>query len=152
VCEQEAPLVCQIFNWHEIARWRGIRLADFLDHVGLGIRPENFLSFRSGDGEYFETLTLEEARDARTMLAFGINGDPLPHQHGGPVRLVVPFLQGYKSVKWVTRIEAFRHDPAGVKRLLAQSVSGELGKAWVDRLGIAPAGSVSARPTPPTRP
>jgi DMSO/TMAO reductase YedYZ molybdopterin-dependent catalytic subunit len=50
-----------------------------------------------------------------------MNGEPLPHQYGGPLRLWVPFLQGYKSVKWVHLIRAFRKNPLGIKRLLGQS-------------------------------
>jgi DMSO/TMAO reductase YedYZ molybdopterin-dependent catalytic subunit len=88
-----------------------------------------------------ETLS-RRRRDRRTMLAFGLDGEALPHEYGGPLRLVVPFLQGYKSVKWLTRIEAFQHDPAGIKRLLGQSKTGALGRAWLDRLGIVP-------PSPP---
>ncbi len=138
VYEQVAPLVCQIFNWYEMARWRGVLLSDFIERVGLDVPRDGYLSFHSGDGEYFETLALHEALDPRTMLAFELNGGPLAHEYGGPLRLVVPFLQGYKSVKWLTRIEAFQHDPAGIKRLLGQSKTGALGRAWLDRLDIVP--------------
>ena len=78
------------------------------------------------------------------MLAFELNGQPLPHEYGGPVRLLVPFLQGYKSVKWLERIHAFKHDPSGIKRLLGQSTTGDLGQAWVKRLDILPAGAPEA--------
>ena len=138
VYEQVVPLVCQIFNWYEVARWRGVLLCDFIERAGLDVPRDGYLSFHSGDGEYFETLALHEALDRRTMLAFGLDGEALPHEYGGPLRLVVPFLQGYKSVKWLTRIEAFQHDPAGIKRLLGQSKTGALGRAWLDRLGIVP--------------
>ena len=47
-----------------------------------------------------------------------------------PWRLVVPFLQGYKSVKWVGSIKVTKHDPIGIKRLLGQSKTGHLGLAW----------------------
>lgn len=144
VYEQEAPIVCQIFNWHEVARWRGIRMVDFIDHFVFEALSAAFLACHSADGEYFETLSIEEARDPRTMLAFELNGEPLPHEHGGPVRLLAPFLQGYKSVKWLERIHAFKHDPAGIKRLLGQSKTGELGQAWVKRLNVLPAGSPQA--------
>jgi hypothetical protein len=49
---------------------------------------------------------------------------------------VVPFLQGYKSVKWVRSIRAFRHDPVGIKRLLAQSKTGYLGAKWLEEYAI----------------
>jgi DMSO/TMAO reductase YedYZ molybdopterin-dependent catalytic subunit len=137
--ELEAPLICQIFNWYEIVRWRGIRLCDVLDAYALDTHTDGYYTFHSRDGQYFEVLSRDEARDPRTMLAFGLNGGLLPEEHGGPVRLVVPFLQGYKSVKWVGSIQAFRHDPAGIKRLLGQSKSGALGQAWAERFGIEPA-------------
>jgi DMSO/TMAO reductase YedYZ molybdopterin-dependent catalytic subunit len=72
------------------------------------------------------------------LLAYGLNGQPLPDVHGGPLRLVVPFLQGYKSVKWVRSIRAFRTDPIGIKRLRGQSRSGRLSQEWRDRLAIVP--------------
>jgi DMSO/TMAO reductase YedYZ molybdopterin-dependent catalytic subunit len=143
--ELEAPLICQIFNWYEVARWRGVRFRDFLDAHGLEAHPEGFYVFHSRDGQYFEVLSRDEARDPRTMLAFGLNGGPLPQEYGGPVRLVVPFLQGYKSVKWIASIQSFRHDPAGIKRLLGQSKSGALGQAWAERFAIEPA-APSTRP------
>jgi DMSO/TMAO reductase YedYZ molybdopterin-dependent catalytic subunit len=144
VYDQEAPIICQIFNWCETARWRGIRLVDFIDHFMFEALSADYLAFHSADGEYFETLSMQEARDPRTMIAFEMDGAPLPHEYGGPIRLLAPFLQGYKSVKWLERILAFKHDPAGIKRLLGQSKTGELGQAWVQRLDIAPVGSPDA--------
>ncbi len=134
----EADLVCQIFNWHERITWTGFRVADVLAAFEVDAHPEGYLKFSSADGQYFETLSLDDARDPRVMLVTGMNGEPLRHEYGGPVRLVVPFLQGYKSVKWVDRIEAFRHDPAGIKRLLGQSKTSAMGQAWIDRLAIVP--------------
>lgn len=145
--ESQEDLVCQIFNWHESVRWTGFRLSDVLDAFGPEGHQEGFLKFSSGDGQYFETLSMDDARDPRVILAFGMNGQPLAHEYGGPVRLVVPFLQGYKSVKWLDRIEAYRHDPAGIKRLLGQSKTARLGQAWLDRLGIIPP---SGRPSDPS--
>ena len=141
-----APLVCQIFNWHEVVCWRGVRLADVLAAAGVAAHPEGFYAVSSRDGHYFETLSRAEADDPRVLLAFGLNGGPLPHEYGGPLRLVVPFLQGYKSVKWVGGVQAFRHDPHGIKRLLGQSKSAELGQAWRERLGIAPASTPQHAP------
>lgn len=134
-----AALVCQIFNWHEVGDWRGIRLADVLDRFELATHEEGYYAFFSGDGQYFETLSRDEARDPRAMLAIGLGGQDLPHEYGGPLRLFVPFLQGYKSVKWLSGIQAYRHDPAGIKRLLGQSKTGRLGQSWLTRLGIEPA-------------
>lgn len=146
--ELPAPLVCQIFNWHEDVVWGGVVLAKALAALGLSVSPGGYYAFRSRDGQYFETISDDEARDPRVLLATHLNGEPLPHQYGGPVRLIVPFLQGYKSVKWVEAIEAYPRDPVGIKRLLAQSKSGHLGPAWRDRLGIAPAGGRPGDPPP----
>ena len=141
-----APLVCQIFNWHESVTWKGFLVSDVLEACGLEVNHEGYLVFRSADGQYFETLSVDDAHDARVMLAFGMNGGPLPHRFGGPLRLVVPFLQGYKSVKWVNRIEAYPRDPIGIKRLLSQSKTGRLGQAWLDKLAIVPP---TGRPSDP---
>lgn len=143
-----APLVCQIFNWHEDVVWGGIVLADALEALGLPVSSGGYYAFRSGDGQYFETISDDEARDRRVLLATHLNGEPLPHAYGGPIRLVVPFLQGYKSVKWVETIEAYPRDPVGIKRLLAQSKSAHLGQAWRDRLGITPAEGRPGDPAP----
>ena len=60
---------------------------------------------------YFEGLTLEEARNELTMMVTGIYGHPLPKQHGAPIRLVVPWKYGYKSIKSVIKIELSSRRP-----------------------------------------
>ncbi len=52
-------------------------------------------------------------RDPQTMLADALGGQPLPHEHGGPLRLVVPVQLGYKNVKWVSRLEVTDEQRAG---------------------------------------
>ncbi|MBI3610677.1 MAG: molybdopterin-dependent oxidoreductase [Nitrospirae bacterium] len=130
------PIICQIFNWSEEVEWEGIKLADFLNHVGLETGPDGYCSFYSRDGHYFETLSSDEVRDDRVLFAYGLNGSPLPSEYGGPLRLVVPFLQGYKSVKWVRAVRVFRRDPVGIKRLRGQSRSAELSEEWRKKYGI----------------
>ncbi|MBI3995783.1 MAG: molybdopterin-dependent oxidoreductase [Nitrospirae bacterium] len=132
------PLICQIFNWSEVVEWEGIRLVDFLDQAMLGTVPEGYYAIYSRDGHYFETLSRDQARDPRVLLATGLNGAPLPDPHGAPVRLVVPFLQGFKSVKWVRAIRAFRRDPLGIKILRGQSKEAQLSEAWRKKYGIEP--------------
>ena len=134
----EMPLICSIFNWVEVVEWEGVRLGDFLDFVGFTVPSEGYLAFYSQDGHYFESLPGYMAQDPLVLLATGLNGQPLPLEHGGPLRLVVPFLQGYKSVKWLGGIRAFAHDPAGIKRLLGHSKTGLLGNAWRERYSAVP--------------
>ncbi len=122
-----SPLVCQIFNWSERPEVEGVRLRDLLDAKKINAPEDGYFAFHSADGLYFEGLPNSLARDPRVLLVFGLNGQPLPLQYGGPVRLWVPFLQGYKSVKWVHLIRAYRKDPVGIKRLLEQSKTALLG-------------------------
>jgi sulfoxide reductase catalytic subunit YedY len=60
---------------------------------------------------YHEGLTLAEAMNELTFLAVGIYGHPLPKQHGAPVRLVVPWKYGYKSIKSIVKIELIDYQP-----------------------------------------
>jgi DMSO/TMAO reductase YedYZ molybdopterin-dependent catalytic subunit len=143
-----APLICQIFNWAEVVEWEGVRLSDLLQLAGVETHQEGYVAVSSRDGVYFEGLSMDEALDPRVLLATGLNGTPLPREYGGPLRLVVPFLQGYKSVKWVGGIRAFRHDPVGIKRLLAQSKIARLAPPWRERFGIVPPGGRSGDPDP----
>lgn len=117
--EVPAHVTCLMFGFTRPVRWRGVRLADVL--AGIDVPP--FLSFWSWsttatkEGErFFETLPRRYAFDPRTLLAFGMDGAPLPKEHGGPLRLVVPFLQGYKSVKWLSRIDLTDEDEVGYKK------------------------------------
>ena len=79
-------------------------MADLLSAAGpqAGAR---FITFHAHDGVYTDTLGLEQALAPETLLADRLDGAPLPPDHGGPLRLVVPTQLGYKSVKWVVRLE-----------------------------------------------
>ena len=92
------------------ARWTGVLLAPLLEELGLQARAEQVLS-RSVDGWTCSTPTsaVTDGRDA--MLAVAMNGEPLPFEHGFPVRMVVPGLYGYVSAtKWVTELELTTFD------------------------------------------
>jgi DMSO/TMAO reductase YedYZ molybdopterin-dependent catalytic subunit len=83
--------------------WKGVRLADIIDRAApqAGVRAVEFESF---DGAYTETLTLEQARRDDVMVAYELDGKPISAAHGGPVRLYVAPMYGYKSLKWLQRI------------------------------------------------
>jgi DMSO/TMAO reductase YedYZ molybdopterin-dependent catalytic subunit len=88
------------------ARWLGARLADLLREAGLHRDADQLVS-RSADGMTLGTPTsvVMDGRDA--LLAVGMNGEPLPLEHGFPVRMVVPGLYGYVSAcKWIVDLEA----------------------------------------------
>jgi DMSO/TMAO reductase YedYZ molybdopterin-dependent catalytic subunit len=87
------------------ARWLGVRLADLLDEAQPLDGADQVVG-RSADGWTCGTPTavLRDGRDA--LLAVGMNGEPLPVQHGFPVRVVVPGLYGYVSAcKWIVELE-----------------------------------------------
>ena len=90
------------------AKWQGVRLKDVLDEAGVQPGATQVVS-RSIDGWNCgsPTAAIMDGRDA--LLAVAMNGEPLPAEHGYPVRLVVPGLYGYVSAtKWVTEIELTR--------------------------------------------
>jgi DMSO/TMAO reductase YedYZ molybdopterin-dependent catalytic subunit len=85
-------------------KWGGVTPAAVLDKAG--VKPEGkFVVFHAYTGEYADSLPMDLVRDPQTVLADMLDGQALPADHGGPVRLAVPKQLGYKSVKWVTRIE-----------------------------------------------
>ena len=85
-------------------RWKGVRLADILD-VAAPTATATAIRFRSFDGEYTESLTLDQARRDDVIVALEMLGRPVTHDHGGPVRMYVAPMYGYKSTKWLSAIE-----------------------------------------------
>lgn len=97
------------------ARWIGVRLSDLLREAGVrppseGGRADQIVA-RSVDGMTIGT-PVEDVMDGRdSLLALGMNGEPLPFEHGFPVRMVVPGLYGYVSAcKWIKDIELTTFD------------------------------------------
>ena len=110
--------------WSMVIPWIGFPLADLLNHVGLraGARYVRFESFddpsimpRAAQGlldwPYTEALRLDEAMHPLTILAVGMYGELLPNQNGAPIRLVVPWKYGFKSIKSITRISLLEDQP-----------------------------------------
>ncbi len=84
--------------------WSGVALPDLLAAAGVlpGARALRFTSF---DGVYTESLTLAQARRRDIIVATSMLGKPVTRDHGGPVRLYVAPMYGYKSIKWLDGIE-----------------------------------------------
>ena len=85
-------------------RWTGVRLTDLFARVKPHPRAHG-VTFVSAEVPYVDALTLQQASLPDVLLAYEMDGKPLPREHGAPVRLVMPEMYGYKSVKWVQRIE-----------------------------------------------
>lgn len=112
------------------ARWGGIRLADILRQIGL--RPDaKHTAFAGQDASpehpdsYIKSIPLEKALNPHTILALTMNGEPLPEEHGGPVRLLVPGWAGTYSVKWLTHIIALKKPWDGFWMNQAYRVDGQ---------------------------
>ena len=84
--------------------WSGVKLSDLLDEVG--VKPAaKAITFVSFDGTYTDSLTLSQARRPDVIVATRMLGQPVTRAHGGPVRLYVAPMYGYKSVKWLGGIK-----------------------------------------------
>jgi DMSO/TMAO reductase YedYZ molybdopterin-dependent catalytic subunit len=83
--------------------WSGVRLSRLLERAG--VQPSGrALRLTSFDGTYTESLTLDQARLPDVLVALKMLGGDVTHDHGGPVRLYVAPMYGYKSVKWLSGI------------------------------------------------
>ena len=113
---------------HDV-KWVGVRLADLMDQAGVkagawGVR------FHSFDGVYTETLTMEQARRDDVIVAYELEGKPVSAAHGGPARLYVAPMYGYKSIKWLERIEITETEPpAGYWEVRGYDTDAWIGKS-----------------------
>lgn len=105
------------------AEWTGVSLADVLAEAGLTSRAvytahegADASVKNPGEQAISRGMRIEKALEPHTLLAFAMNGEPLPHLHGGPLRLVVPGWPGSLSQKWLTRIRIRdrEHDGPGM--------------------------------------
>jgi DMSO/TMAO reductase YedYZ molybdopterin-dependent catalytic subunit len=83
--------------------WAGVRLGDVLA-LAKPAPGAHALEFVSAEVPYVDSLTLEQAGLQDVMLAYEMDGKPLPRVHGAPLRLVIPDMYGYKNVKWLKGI------------------------------------------------
>ena len=112
---------------HDVA-WKGVRLGDVLDRAG--VQPEaRAVHFTSFDGAYSESLTLDQARRRDVLVAYELEGSPLSDEHGGPVRLYVAPMYGYKSLKWLDTIVLTKHVQEGYWETRGYDVDGWVGKS-----------------------
>jgi DMSO/TMAO reductase YedYZ molybdopterin-dependent catalytic subunit len=98
-----------IQGWSGVARWGGVSMQAIVDLVRP--RPEArwvvFYSLAEGpeEGAYYDAHPIEHMGHHLTMLAYDMNGEPLPYGHGAPLRLRNEIELGFKQVKWIAGIE-----------------------------------------------
>ena len=110
--------------WSMVIPWNGFELADLLEMVGVQAgakyvafetanRPDEMpgVRFPTLDWPYVEGLRLDEAMHPLTIMATGIYGKTIPNQNGAPIRLVVPWKYGFKSIKSIVRITLTEDEP-----------------------------------------
>jgi len=111
--------------WSMVVPWVGFELADLLKRVGVQpsakyvafetlVRPEEMIGQkrRTLEWPYREGLRLDEAMHPLTIMATGLYDEPMPKQNGAPIRLVVPWKYGFKSIKSIVRISLTDKQPA----------------------------------------
>jgi len=110
--------------WSSVVPWVGFELKDLLDRVGVqpsakyvafetAVQEEVMVGVQRGvmDFPFVEGLRLDEAMHPLTIVAVGVYDEPMPKQKGAPMRLVVPWKYGFKSIKSVVRISLVEDEP-----------------------------------------
>jgi len=100
-----------IEGWSQISHWGGVRVKDLAEHFNLGTRngsapsnerPDdlfNYMALSTPDGKYYVGIDTQSALHPQTILAYEMNGAPLPAGHGAPLRLIIPTKYGVKNLK-----------------------------------------------------
>ena len=89
--------------------WEGVSLDTLLE--GVETAADYVMAF--SDGGYTTNLPLEDLRNNKAWVAFNYDGEPLEAEHGGPARLLVPYLYFWKSAKWVRGLRLMKDDDPG---------------------------------------
>ncbi len=101
-----------VTTWSKLdVKWQGIAVPDFM--AQLTVDPQAAYVLLHCYGGYTTNLTLEDFNLAANFFAHALHGEPLPAEHGGPMRLVVPHLYAWKSAKWINGIEFLAEEALG---------------------------------------
>jgi DMSO/TMAO reductase YedYZ molybdopterin-dependent catalytic subunit len=101
-----------VTTWSKLdTRFAGISVDTLLADVVIG--PEAAYVLATSTTGYTTNLRLDDVRGGRAWLVWEHEGHPLPAEHGGPIRLLVPHLYFWKSAKWITRLTLLDHDEHG---------------------------------------
>lgn len=101
-----------VTRWSKLdVQWSGVKVTDLLEQVEFTSQPQHVLLHCYGG--YTTNLTWSDFARADNFLAHQLFAEPLPPEHGGPVRLVVPHLYAWKSAKWLNGIEFLTKEELG---------------------------------------
>jgi DMSO/TMAO reductase YedYZ molybdopterin-dependent catalytic subunit len=128
------PRVEQVSTFHCVTgwtvpnvHWAGVRLTHVFDLV-RPLPEAGALQFVSAEQPYVDYLTMPQSVLPDVMLAYEMDGKPLPREHGAPLRLIIPDMYGYKNVKWLAGINLAPREELGYWEQLGYDQD-----AWVGR-------------------
>jgi len=103
-----------VTKWSKFGtKWEGVSIDTLLaESAKVGVTPLPFV-MAACDGGYTTNVPLADLTDGKGMVAFIYEGAPLPAEHGGPARLLVPHLYFWKSAKWVRQLRLMPNDRPG---------------------------------------
>ena len=101
-----------VSGWSVRADWEGIKWSDFLRKIAVDAKA-NHVRFATVGGGYTTVVSCKDLENPRILLAYGVNGEPIEPDYGGPLRMVIPNLWGYKSCKWLGKIDLIDHMEGG---------------------------------------
>ena len=98
-----------IEGWTEVVHYGGTRLSYFLEKYNLGTKGKaddffKYLGLETPDGAYYVGLDIKSAMHPQTLLCYEMNGEPLPAEHGAPLRLIIPVKYGVKNLKRIGKL------------------------------------------------
>ncbi len=101
-----------VTTWSKLdVQWTGVKVTDFMEQIELKKSATHVMLHCYGS--YTTNLTLEDFVRPENFFAHTLFGEPLPPDHGGPMRVVVPHLYAWKSAKWVNGLEFLNHEELG---------------------------------------
>ncbi|NJO73742.1 MAG: sulfite oxidase-like oxidoreductase [Leptolyngbyaceae cyanobacterium RM1_406_9] len=101
-----------VTTWSKLdVQWTGVKVMDFMKSVEIDPKVAHIMEHCYGG--YTTNIALEDFLREENFFAHTVFGDPLPSDHGGPLRLVVPHLYAWKSAKWINGLEFLDHEELG---------------------------------------
>lgn len=92
-------------GWDQISHWGGVKFSDFINHYNLQEEAKlQYVGMATPDKAYYVGLDMPSALHPQTLLAYEVNGQPLPVKHGQPLRLIIPVKYGIKNLKRIGSI------------------------------------------------
>ncbi len=106
-------------------KWEGVHLKEIFSKVKIGPKAK-YVTFYAAGGKYWDSLSIEEALEPDTLLAYKVNGKNLLPENGFPLRLIIPRMYAYKGVKWVERMVFTEKQEAGYWEKFGYPVDGSI--------------------------